>query len=208
MNELQVFNHKKFGAVRGTVVNGEPWFVASDVAGVLNYNEPSHAIRDHCKKANKITLPAAGSDRPPLTVLIIPESDVYRLIMRSQLPKAVEFQDWVVEEVLPALRRTGHYEMPTAKKADKLPEGAIQTAITLREIARGKHIKEDARGALLAVAVVTTSDLPFQPILTLSLPSSTDTAIKSAALQLEQYLSTARWIDDKDLPNILRIDVN
>lgn len=45
---------------------------------------------------------------------IIPESDVYRLVMRSNLPGAVEFQDWVVEEVLPSIRRTGQYgaEMP------------------------------------------------------------------------------------------------
>ena len=46
---------------------------------------------------------------PPVVMNIIPESDVYRLVMRSNLPNAVAFQDWVCEEVLPAIRKTGEY---------------------------------------------------------------------------------------------------
>ena len=48
----------------------------------------------------------------PVNLLIIPESDVYRLIMRSNLPNAEAFQDWVTEEVLPTIRKTGMYAMP------------------------------------------------------------------------------------------------
>lgn len=85
------------------------------VAKSLGYDNPANAINTHCKKINKITLsPDLGgreisSKMPPVVMNIIPESDVYRLVMRSNLPNAVAFQDWVCEEVLPAIRKTGEY---------------------------------------------------------------------------------------------------
>ena len=112
MNELQIFTKKEFGSVRVVEHNGEPWFVASDVARALGYVDPSQAVRDNCKKTNKITRQVSETDRvhnPPVTFLIIPESDVYRLVMRSNLPSAVEFQDWICEVVIPALRKRGFY---------------------------------------------------------------------------------------------------
>lgn len=89
--------------------DGEPWFVARDVAVVLGYEDPAKAVQRHCKKVNDSNM--GVSSRVP-TPKIIPESDVFRLIMNSKLPSAVMFQDWVCEEVLPALRRTGHYSIP------------------------------------------------------------------------------------------------
>ena len=74
----------------------------------LGYENPSRDVQRHCKKVNKITQ-TTDSVVPPLTVLIIPESDVYRLVMRSNLPAAIEFQDWICEEVIPSIRRTGGY---------------------------------------------------------------------------------------------------
>lgn len=110
MNELKIFEKSEFGSVRVIMKDGEPWFVASDVAMALGYTNRAEAIRDHCKKVNKInhhskTLPPS----PPVNFLIIPESDVYRLVMRSNLPAAIEFQDWICEEVIPSIRRTGQY---------------------------------------------------------------------------------------------------
>lgn len=91
---------------------GQPWFVARDVALALGYALPPKAILYHCKYAKILK----GSDSELLTssprgLSIIPESDVYRLIMRSKLPDAAHFQDWVVEEVLPSLRKTGRYSL-------------------------------------------------------------------------------------------------
>ena len=106
--ELKIFEKSEFGSVRVIMKDGEPWFVASDVAKALGYENPSRDVQRHCKKVNKITQ-TTDSVVPPLTVLIIPESDVYRLVMRSNLPAAVEFQDWICEEVIPSIRRTGQY---------------------------------------------------------------------------------------------------
>lgn len=82
------------------------------MALALGYALPSKAVLDHCKYAKILK----GSESELLTssprgLSIIPEADVYRLIMRSNLPDAVRFQDWVVEEVLPSLRKTGRYSL-------------------------------------------------------------------------------------------------
>ena len=84
----------------------EPMFVASDVAKVLGYRFPKDAISTHCKGATKRRLLTAGGKQ---FVTIIPERDVYRLIMRSKLPQAEAFEEWVVGEVLPSIRKHGGY---------------------------------------------------------------------------------------------------
>lgn len=90
MNELQIFKNAEFGEVRVVEHEGQPWFVASDVAKALGYEKPNNAVNEHCKKVNKFSYPNSGQLQP---YNIIPESDVYRLVMRSNLPKAIEFQD-------------------------------------------------------------------------------------------------------------------
>lgn len=106
--------------VRVVDIDGEPWFVAKDVCEALGYTNPQKAVRDHCKRANPVGVNETftPSETPenrqsegaldPQTV-IIPESDIYRLIMRSRLPAAERFETWVVEQVLPSIRKTGAY---------------------------------------------------------------------------------------------------
>ena len=111
-NELSIFSNDEFGSVRVIVQDGEPWFIASDVAKALGYERPNDAVNTHCKKVNKFSY--GDSPRGAQPYNIIPESDVYRLIMRSNLPNAERFQDWVVEEVIPSIRKTGNYSMAPA----------------------------------------------------------------------------------------------
>ena len=111
-NELSIFSNDEFGSVRVIMQGGEPWFVASDVAKALGYERPNDAVNTHCKKVNKFSYGESPRGAQPYN--IIPESDVYRLIMRSKLPSAERFQDWVVEEVLPSIRKTGSYSMAPA----------------------------------------------------------------------------------------------
>lgn len=107
MTELKLFERKEFGSVRVVMIDGTPWFVASDIARALGYERPNDAVNAHCKKVNKFSYGESPQGARPYN--IIPESDVYRLVMRSNLPSAVQFQDWVVEEILPALRKDGFY---------------------------------------------------------------------------------------------------
>lgn len=112
MNELQIFSNPAFGNVRVVERDGEPWFVATDIAKALGYERPNDAIRSHCKKVNKFSycdLQYENKRAANPLINIIPETDVYRLIMRSNLPAAEQFQNWVVEEILPAIRKRGYY---------------------------------------------------------------------------------------------------
>lgn len=95
-------------AVRTLAINGEPWFVARDVASVLGYSNINDAIGRHCKGVVKRDLPTSSGIQ---SFSVIPERDVYRLIMRSKLPAAERFEEWVVGEVLPAIRKTGAYSV-------------------------------------------------------------------------------------------------
>ena len=116
MSELQVF---KFGTleIRTLEINGEPWFVAKDVAVALGYSNPRDAVGRHCKRPQ----PVGSRVSRPLDqqTVIIPESDVYRLIMRSKLKSAEAFEVWVTEEVLPTIRKTGGVYM-TPEKTEEL----------------------------------------------------------------------------------------
>lgn len=106
MNNLSVFNFNSNDVRVISVDHLNPLFVASDVAKALGYKKPENAIARHCKR--KSTTPKQGGG----VLTLIPESDLYRLTFRSKLKAAEEFTDWVVEEVLPSIRKTGKYEMP------------------------------------------------------------------------------------------------
>ncbi|MCO7225919.1 BRO family protein [Pleionea sp. CnH1-48] len=95
--------------------DGEPWFVAKDVASTLGYSNLSRDIARHCKSLKILkSTETVLLDIPPRGLQIIPERDVYRLIMRSKLPSAEKFENWVVSEVLPSIRKTGAYEVDPA----------------------------------------------------------------------------------------------
>lgn len=96
--------------VRTVWHEGNVWFVAKDVAECLGFTHPQSAIIDHCNYAKVLksgVSPLLTSS--PRGINIIPESDVYRLVMRSKLPAAEQFQTWVCEDVLPSIRKTGGY---------------------------------------------------------------------------------------------------
>lgn len=119
MGNLMKFEKEDFGAVRVVMQEEDPWFIASDVAKALGYDRPRDAVAQHCKKINKYSY---GESQQPYN--IIPESDVYRLIMRSNLPNAEKFQDWVCEEVLPSIRKTGSYSVQQMTPGEFLLEQA------------------------------------------------------------------------------------
>ena len=122
-HQNQVFNHPQFGEICTVQQEeGKVLFKANDVARSLGYAEAAKAVRTHCKGVSVLDTPIENQYG---TVVMQPtkfisESDVYRLVMRSKLPEAEKFQDWVCEEVLPAIRKDGAY----------LSEKALQRAVT------------------------------------------------------------------------------
>lgn len=127
MNELMIFENSEFGAVRTVNVDGKSYFVANDVAKALGYVETAKAVRIHCKGVSKMDIPSNGGVQ---TMKIIPEGDIYRLVIKSQLPSAERFESWIFDEVLPSIRKHGVYAV------DELlndPELAIKAFTALKE---------------------------------------------------------------------------
>lgn len=96
--------------VRTLEIANEPWFVGKDVAVVLGYQNPQQAICNHCKYAKPVGVldSLTPLDLDPQTV-IIPRGDAYRLIVKSTLPAADKFECWLMNEVVPAIHKTGSY---------------------------------------------------------------------------------------------------
>lgn len=114
--ELQPFLFENEHMVRTTRdEKGDPWFVAVDVCRVLGIKQASRAVEnlDDDEKGVNITHTLGG----PQELLTVNESGLYALIFRSRKPTARRFRKWVTYEVLPALRKTGHYEMPLSRSA-------------------------------------------------------------------------------------------
>lgn len=111
MTDLKVFNNEEFGTIRTVMTNNEPWFVGKDVATVLGYERATKAIRDHVDEDDVDEIPIQDSIGRMQNTPIINESGLYSLILGSKLPSAKRFKHWVTSEVLPTIRKTGHYEM-------------------------------------------------------------------------------------------------
>lgn len=128
-SEIKIFKHPEFGSIRVTEQNGEPWFVAKDIAERLGYSNPRKAIIDHVDEEDKtdgVTIrDAIGRDQNPT---FINESGLYSLVLSSKLPNAKKFKRWVTSEVLPAIRRTGGY---IATKEEDTPEEIMARALLI-----------------------------------------------------------------------------
>ena len=110
MEQLKIFENEEFGSIRTVTKDGEVWFVGKDVADILGYQNGSRDINRHADEEDrrKIMLFDGNQDKE---TIIINESGLYSLILSSKLPSARKFKRWVTSEVLPAIRKTGNYEM-------------------------------------------------------------------------------------------------
>lgn len=122
MNELKVFENPAFGQVRTIEIDNEPRFIGKDVAVALGYTNTAKAVRDHVDEEDKLTerIVLSGQNRE---VIFINESGLYSLILSSKLPTAKDFKRWITKEVIPSIRKTGGYQMPST------PEQRIAAAL-------------------------------------------------------------------------------
>lgn len=111
-NEIQIFNFQ--GSKVRTMVDSENevWFVGKDVANVLGYSDTFGALKKHVDNEDKQNC-QNSSFESPRGLTIINESGVYSLVFGSKLPEAKKFKRWVTSDVLPSIRKTGGYKMPS-----------------------------------------------------------------------------------------------
>lgn len=140
MDDIQLFDFEN-SEVRIFKINGEAWFIGKDIAKILGYEKERKAILDHVDEEDRmekiVNLSQASqntanvkysqvtqnrsnvnnsqdqqSEARSELALLINESGVYSLIFASKLPNAKKFKHWVTSEVLPAIRKTGYYQIP------------------------------------------------------------------------------------------------
>lgn len=139
-NELEIFKNDEFGEVRTLVINEKPYFCASDIAKVLGYSNTRDAISRHCKGVVKSDIPTNSGIQ---TVSFIPEGDIYRLIVKSKLPSAEKFEAWVMDEVLPTIRKHGAYMTnDVIERTLTDPDYLIQLATALKEERQARLVAE------------------------------------------------------------------
>ena len=156
MNEVQLFNFENH-EVRSLLLNNEPWFVGKDVADVLGYSNSRKAMADHVDDEDKEVLTSRNvtlENIPNRGITVVNESGLYSLILSSKLPSAKKFKRWVTSEVLPALRKTGQYQVKELSGSELMARALIEAQNVLA--AKDKQIEEMKPKALFADAVATS----------------------------------------------------
>ena len=107
---IRTFKNEQFGRIRTMVdEKGEPWFVGTDVAKMLGYNQSDKAILRHTDEDDRMKCTVTDNLGRGQNTFVINESGLYSLILASKLPQAKAFKHWVTAEVLPQIRKTGGY---------------------------------------------------------------------------------------------------
>ena len=108
-NEIKIFEHEQFGSVRTILIDGQPWFVGTDVAKALGYTKPHNALERHIDEDDSLKRGVIDNIGRTQNAIFINESGVYSLIFSSKLETAKQFKRWVTSEVLPSIRKYGMY---------------------------------------------------------------------------------------------------
>lgn len=118
---IQVLNFQQ-NTIRTTLdAKGEMWFLANDVCNILGYTNSRRTVSLHCKEKG-VTKRYTPTESGNQEMVYINEPNLYRLIIKSRKTEAEQFEEWVMEEVLPTIRKTGSYSgSPKTTKA--LPNG-------------------------------------------------------------------------------------
>ena len=163
-NDIISINHEQFGQLRAVLdERGEPWFVGSDVANSLGYSNPRKALRDHVDEEDKTrneTFLVNGT-----APILINESALYTLVLRSKLEDARKFRKWVTGEVLPSIRKQSGYMMVRPDESDEviMARALLIMQATLQrrdeQIALLKPRAEYADQVLDSISCFTTTQL-------------------------------------------------
>lgn len=142
-NKVQIFENGEFGTLEVLMIDDKPYFSAVECAAVLGYSNPRDAVLRHCRSVVKRDTPHPQNPQKIMRRGFIPEGDLYRLIIRSKLPAAARFEAWVMDEVLPTIRKHGAY------LTDAILEDAIKSQEYAFELLQRLQAEKNKTDALL-----------------------------------------------------------
>lgn len=189
MTEIQPFIFPATGqTVRTVVVNGEPWFVAADVTDTLGYANGRDAV-GRLVSAGQRGVSGIPTPFGEQSMTILSEAGVYRLVMRSNRPEAIAFQDWLAEQVIPSIRKTGSYtlcqptELEVAERYVAALKAKAELESAIAELAPAAHAWNVLGTAADDYDVASAANI-----------LSRDPAIKIGRTRLFTYLANEGWI--------------
>ncbi|WP_314879348.1 BRO family protein, partial [Haemophilus parahaemolyticus] len=110
MSNLTIFKFENT-PVQTIVENNEIFFRAAQLAELLQYKNPHKAIKDHVDPDDLTKREIVNTINKRAQVLFVNESGMYSLVLSSKLEQAKKIKRWVTSEVLPAIRKTGKYQL-------------------------------------------------------------------------------------------------
>ncbi|WP_110930914.1 phage antirepressor [Paenibacillus bouchesdurhonensis] len=169
MNQTQIFNHPLFGEIRAIELNSKPYFVGNDIARALHYARPHEAVSSHCKVAVGYRILTNGGEQ---ATKIIPEGDVYRLIVKaadqSRNPeikaKAEQFEKWLFDEVIPTIRQHGAYLTPSKIEEVLLNPDTIIDLATQLKAAREENEKQKPLVAFAEICLQSSDSIKVRDL--------------------------------------------
>ena len=135
MNELQIFNNEEFGQIRTVTINNEPWFCMLDICKALDIGNVSQA-KTRLNNDGIITNEVMDALGRKQNANFINEANMYKLIFQSRKESAERFTDWVTSEVLPSIRKTGHYGKPMTipEQIQLLAKGNVELSEKIEQV--------------------------------------------------------------------------
>lgn len=129
MRNLSIFNYNHLRVRTFLDENNELWFLINDVCAILDYKNSHRALELHCKckGVTKRSTPTKGGKQE---MVYINEPNLFRLIIKCKKPEAEQFEEWVMEEVLPSIRKTGSYALTISCDQQKKLRQAVQAVVS------------------------------------------------------------------------------
>ncbi len=185
-NELIPFDFEGRPVRVVTDVQGEPWFVAADVAQSLDYRMASDMTRslDDDEKGTQIVRTPSGDQE----MLVINESGLYSAILKSRKPEAKRFKRWVTREVLPAIRKTGRYALSGTPALPAPTQDRVSSILLIGEaVAKVPGVKPGIAMAATLTCIHENTGLAVET-LRRALPAANEAIYSLNATQLGKLL--------------------
>lgn len=197
---MRAFESAQFGTVRALSVDGEPWFVATDVAKALGYRMASDMTRrlDEDEKGTRLMRTPGGEQE----LSVISEAGLYNAVLGSKVPGAREFKRWVTHDVLPALRRDGAYVASDGTEDDATLMARALIAAKRQMDAKDRQLREQ-RERIARLGDENARLLPMATYAETTLDAVGCITVTDAARQLKQQDPS---IGQRRLFGLLRAD--
>jgi anti-repressor protein len=190
--------------VRTVMWDGAPGFVGKDVCDVLQHTNHRVALArlpERMKGVTEVDTPGG-----PQQMTVITEPGVYRLVMRSNLPAAEAFQDWIAEDVVPAIRQTGTYNVAAAYQIPQtLPEAlrAYATEVEAHEVTRAALTEAAPKAESWDVLAEAQGDYSLREAAQIL---DRDPHITTGQNRLAAYIREIGWVDACKRPYQAQVD--